>query len=75
MESSVTSAVRIHSLKLAVSGCEIFSLLGSIKGVGQRINLFVDVVEFRFKPNEVLFTLGQTEFNKFHLMVLQGAKK
>jgi biopolymer transport protein ExbD len=24
---------------------------------------------------EVLFTLGQTEFNKFHLMVLQGAKK
>jgi biopolymer transport protein ExbD len=24
---------------------------------------------------EVLFTLGQTEFAKFHLMVLQGAKK
>src|SRR6478735_9938358 len=24
---------------------------------------------------EVLFTLGQTEFSKFHLMVLQGAKK
>ncbi len=24
---------------------------------------------------EVLFTLGQNEFNKFHLMVLQGAKK
>jgi biopolymer transport protein ExbD len=24
---------------------------------------------------EVLFTLGQTEFNKFHLMVLQGKKK
>ena len=24
---------------------------------------------------EVLFTLGQTEFNKFHLMVLQGSKK
>ena len=24
---------------------------------------------------EVLFTLGQTEFSRFHLMVLQGAKK
>lgn len=24
---------------------------------------------------EVLFTLGQTEFNKFHMMVLQGGKK
>lgn len=24
---------------------------------------------------EVLFTLGQTEFNKYHLMVLQGQKK
>jgi len=24
---------------------------------------------------EVLFTLGQTEFNKFHLMVLQGKKR
>ncbi len=24
---------------------------------------------------EVLFTLGQTEFSKFHLMVLQGAKR
>jgi biopolymer transport protein ExbD len=24
---------------------------------------------------EVLFTLGQTEFSKFHLMVLQGSKK
>jgi biopolymer transport protein ExbD len=24
---------------------------------------------------EVLFTLGQTEFNKYHLMVLQGVKK
>ena len=24
---------------------------------------------------EVLFTLGQTEFSKFHLMVMQGAKK
>ncbi|WP_394822596.1 ExbD/TolR family protein [Pendulispora albinea] len=24
---------------------------------------------------EVLFTLGQTEFNKFHLMVLQGSKR
>lgn len=24
---------------------------------------------------EVLYTLGQTEFNKYHLMVLQGAKK
>ena len=24
---------------------------------------------------EVLFTLGQTEFNKYHLMVMQGAKK
>jgi hypothetical protein len=24
---------------------------------------------------EVLFTLGQTEFAKFHLMVLQGGKK
>jgi biopolymer transport protein ExbD len=24
---------------------------------------------------EVLYTLGQTEFNKFHLMVLQGKKR
>ena len=23
---------------------------------------------------EVLFTLGQTEFSKFHLMVMQGSK-
>ena len=50
------------------------AILGQDKGGSEAIVIADKDTPYRLLV-EVLFTLGQTEFNKFHLMVLQGAKK